>query len=390
MQFAAADSPSCCFAQEQTNGAAQYVKMTKGDELVLSTKSAPVLHIHAPSGAANISESLLRDATGKPAIVRIHVANVFCMPAIYDTVLSSIGRRPAKLPSTFYAFHEALLGNSYSPFAVVFEKAERMLELDSEAFTNFVCLHRIVAEKTISIVTVSQFPWDWFAQWTDGVAATAFPYAPCKVDFRQEAVAMLAPHYSCDIGQAVDLVHSICRPMLGSASQLAAMAARVLQRTKRAKSIVSGECTDILNLSDYSSCPRDLSIGETYTLFSAFIASFNPASYDVKLFGVESRKRKSRRRKEVELSVEDLNLSDLLPKPVSLTRLLAIFYFIVPDPVPPAIHVYRFIDSLLDRNLIAYANRSSKNKFKVNVERHEIDELASSHRFDLRLYLKPQ
>lgn len=317
------------------------------------------------------------------------MANVFCMPAIYDTVLSSIGCRPAKLASTFYAFYEALLVSGGSPFAVVFEKAERMLELDSEAFTSFVCLHRIVGEKTVSIVTVSQFPWDWFAQWTDGVAA-AIHDVPRGVDARQEAIDMLAPHYSCDVGQTVDLVHSICRPMFGNAGQLAAMAVRVLHRTRQAKAIVSGECTDILNLNDYSSCPRELSIGEAYMLFSAFIASFNPPSYDVKLFGAASRKRRHRRRKETEQSVEESNLSDPLPRPVSLTRLLAIFYFIVPDPVPPAIHVHRFIDNLLDRSLMVYANRSNKSKFKVNAERHEIDELASGHRFDLKLYLKPQ
>jgi len=75
-----------------------------------------------------------------------------------------------------------------------------------------------------------------------------------------------------------------------------------------------------------------LSLTSKYLLLSGFIASYNLPKYDLMIFGDNIKKRG---RKEGKKGSENEIVSVKSPKAFSSERLLAIFYFICQEAVPP-------------------------------------------------------
>jgi origin recognition complex subunit 5 len=148
-----------------------------------------------------------------------------------------------------------------------------------------------------------------------------------------------------------------------------------------------------MNLADYTGNMIDLPQHQAFLVIAAYIASFNPLSHDVKVFGSEGSRRKRRRRvlKDSKLkSTTNLNLKDALPRPVDMQRLLAIYHFVVPDPVPSFTRIAEMVNSLIARKYLIYANKNNKHKLKVNVTREQVESLTKNVNCKLSMYLKEQ
>lgn len=303
------------------------------------------------------------------------------MSSIYDAIRDHLELESPKPPTSFAQFYSTLLTKAPSPESVVtiiFEEAEGMIDLDEEAFACFCRLHLTIPY--IKLVIVSKLPWEWLAPYSMGMTP----------------ISIRLPGTSIDIASTDDqvtiLVEKMCRPMLGSVGDLRAMTGRVKRRTCSMKEIIS-TCGDVMNLADYCGNVIELPPNQAYLLIAAYIASFNPLSHDVKTFGSEGIRRKRRRRvfKESKLkSASDLNTKDALPKPFDVQRLLAIYYFIVADPVPSYTHLTAMLDDLMGRKYLIRANKNSKNKLKINVTREQVELLSKHVNCKLEMYLKSQ
>ena len=335
---------------------------------------APLIHLQASSSLDNYKIPC-------DSCLLLNVSDAFDMSSIYDAIHHLMGIELLKVPTSFAQFHSALLNRMASSdlmMTVIFEEAEKMLDLDEEAFACFCRLNLTIP--FIKIVIVSKLSWEWLASHSGGITP----------------ISLRLPRITVDgVGrgdQVTVLVEKMCKPMLRSPEDLQAITNKVKQRTTNLKEIVT-TCGDLMNLADYTGNTIELPQHQAFLVIAAYIASFNPLSHDVKIFGSEGCRRKRRRRvlKESKLkSTADLNLKDSLPKPIDIQRLLAIYHFIVPDPVPSFTRITEMLNHLITRKYLIYANKNTKNKFKVNLTREQVELLTKNVNCKLSMYLKDQ
>lgn len=335
---------------------------------------APLIHLQA-------SASLDKYKIPRDSCLLLNISDAFDMRSIYDAIHHHLGIELPKAPTSFAQFYSALLSKESSSdlmVTIIFEEAERMLDLDEAAFACFCRLSLTIPY--IKIVIVSKLSWDWLAPHSAGITPISLRLPKISIDG------------SGGGDQVAVLVEKMCRPMLRSPEDLHAMTKKVKQRTANLKEIVT-TCGDLMNLADYTGNAIELPQHQAFLVIAAYIASFNPLSHDVKVFGSEGSRRKRRRRvlKDSKLkSTADLNLKDALPRPMDVQRLLAIYHFIVPDPVPSFTRITEMLNSLITRRYLIYANKNNKNKLKVNVTREQVEFLSRNVNCKLSMYLKDQ
>ncbi|XP_064395541.1 origin recognition complex subunit 5-like [Halichondria panicea] len=140
----------------------------------------------------------------------------------------------------------------------------------------------------------------------------------------------------------------------------------------------SGSVTDYLELPYYSK----------YLLFSSFLASYNPARADRKFFS--KTKQPKTRKSHRPATKEKPNHQLLGPKPFPLDRLMAIFYSILEEDVPPAAHLYSQVASLVTLQLLAQISTGDpldSPKYKCLLTLDHIRLVARSVGFDIVQYL---
>lgn len=334
----------------------------------------PLIHLQA-------SSSLSKYNIPCDSHLLLNISDAFDMGCIYDAIHHHMGIELPKAPTSFVQFYSALSTkktSSDSMTTIIFEEVEKMIDLDEEAFACFCRLNMTIP--CVKIVIVSKLPWEWLAPYSAGITP----------------ISLRLPKISIDVAatedQATILVEKMCRPMLRSLEDLQAMTSKIERRTTNLKEIVT-TCGDLMNLADYKGNTIELPPHQAYLVIAAYIASFNPLSHDVKVFGTEGSRRKRRRRAlgESKLkSTTDLNLKDALPKPIDTQRLLAIYHFIVPDPVPSFTRITEMLNNLIAHKYLIYANKNNRNKLKVNVTREQVECLSKGVNCRLGMYLKDQ
>ena len=129
-----------------------------------------------------------------------------------------------------------------------------------------------------------------------------------------------------------------------------------------------------------------------YLLISAYLASYNPASTDVRVFakrataGKRRRKQRGPRKKTAAKVPQHL----LGPKAFPLDRLLAIFYSIIETRVEASSEVYTQIASLVTLRLLAQASNADNleaPKYKCLVALHDVQKVAATVQFELVKYV---
>ena len=148
---------------------------------------------------------------------------------------------------------------------------------------------------------------------------------------------------------------------------------------------------------------------EWFLLLASYLASHNPAKHDLVLFGSHGGKRKNRHYKRRQIGEASSStaiaaasgvLEPVLPKLHPLDRLLAIFYWIVPDPVPgPPSHVHSKLAGLVQRGLLQkFSTVKGKKKtvkdgstgaarYRCNLSPDQVSIVARLGNFDLAKYL---
>lgn len=141
---------------------------------------------------------------------------------------------------------------------------------------------------------------------------------------------------------------------------------------------------------------------EWFLLLASYMASHNPTKHDLVLFGGHGGKRKNRHYKRRQIgegststSTASGALEPVIPKLHPLDRLLAIFYWIVPDPVPgPLAHVHSKLAGLVQRGLLQKFSTSKGKKmrdgttrYRCNLSPDQVSVVARLGNFDLAKYL---
>lgn len=153
---------------------------------------------------------------------------------------------------------------------------------------------------------------------------------------------------------------------------------------KQISSIVNGETyREALQL-----LVSKLSVTERVILLASYIASHNPAKFDLRLFG--NTGKRARISKKIKQSKNTLKLNRIPPKTFPLDRMLAIFYFIVPSPVPKLKRVYDDITLLVNRGLlnrITVLSRLDVPKFKCTLPIDFVSPIGKAVNIDISKYL---
>lgn len=134
-----------------------------------------------------------------------------------------------------------------------------------------------------------------------------------------------------------------------------------------------------------------LSHTECFLLLSSYIASHKPQKYDLRVFGTIKRRRGPRRTlRSGKISKAVARDHRSPPKAFTFERLLAIFYFITPSPVPPITDVYQCTIILERRGLLARASAEGVldcPKFRCTLPIDTMALIATKVDFDLVKYL---
>ncbi|KAI9494954.1 origin recognition complex subunit 5 C-terminus-domain-containing protein [Zychaea mexicana] len=139
----------------------------------------------------------------------------------------------------------------------------------------------------------------------------------------------------------------------------------------------------------------DLPYYTKFLLLSSYLASYNPARYDVRYFSKmgETRARKKgggTRKGKADQGGGKMRPQLLGPKAFPVERMLAIFYSIIDDTLEDSIDVQTQITSLTTLRLLVRANNMDRldgAKFKCNVSFEFIRAVANSVRFEIDKYL---
>ncbi len=145
----------------------------------------------------------------------------------------------------------------------------------------------------------------------------------------------------------------------------------------------------------YQQTSNSLNLIEKYLLISGYIASFQTARDDLKVFwSTESSKKKSRKMfnpaKDPNNSKNVDKLTVKLPKLFDQTRLIAIFYHNIQqiDPLPSPQHLQLAIKSLCDRGLLKSSNSSVSKidslKYRINISQDFASKLAKGLDIELK------
>lgn len=130
-----------------------------------------------------------------------------------------------------------------------------------------------------------------------------------------------------------------------------------------------------------------------FLLAAAYIASYNPQSTDRRFFCKNAgRLRKSiKQMKKLKEKRPRTTAAQLLgPKAFPIDRLMAIFYSIVDERVPPSANILSQLSSLVSLKLIANAGTGDSidaKKFKVCVSLEFIQNISKTIHFDINHYL---
>ncbi|KAI7849589.1 origin recognition complex subunit 5-like protein [Circinella umbellata] len=139
----------------------------------------------------------------------------------------------------------------------------------------------------------------------------------------------------------------------------------------------------------------DLPYYTKFLLLASYLASYNPARYDVRYFSKvgEARTRKKgggTRKSKADQGGGKMRPQLLGPKAFPMERMLAIFYSIIDDSLEDSIDVQTQITSLTTLRLLVRANNMDRldgAKFKCNVSFEFIRAVAKSVRFEIDKYL---
>lgn len=128
-----------------------------------------------------------------------------------------------------------------------------------------------------------------------------------------------------------------------------------------------------------------------YLLIAAYLASYNPAKEDRRLFAKDHvKKRKTLAKIRAKEKVTELLNTQLGPKQFTFDRLLAIFFSILDDKVGLCANLMSQISSLVQMQLLTTIGDGVNldgHKFKCNVDFEYIQGISKSVGFNIRKYL---
>jgi hypothetical protein len=181
---------------------------------------APLIHLQASSSLDNYKIPC-------DSCLLLNISDAFDMGSIYDAIHHHLEIELPKAPTSFAQFYSPLLNKLVSldlMTTVIFEDAEKMLDLDEEAFACFCRLNLTIPY--LKIVIVSRLPWEWLAPHSAGITPISLRLPKISID--------------CTGGgdRVVALVEKMCKPMLRSPEDLQAITDKVKQRTTNLKEIV--------------------------------------------------------------------------------------------------------------------------------------------------------
>lgn len=128
-----------------------------------------------------------------------------------------------------------------------------------------------------------------------------------------------------------------------------------------------------------------------YLLIAAYLASYNPAKEDKRLFTKNhGKKRKTLTQMKMKNKVTELLNTQLGPKPFTFDRLLAIFFSILEDKVGLCSNVMSQLSSLVQMQLLTTVGDGINldgQKFKCNVDLEHMQIICKTVGFNIRKYL---
>lgn len=134
----------------------------------------------------------------------------------------------------------------------------------------------------------------------------------------------------------------------------------------------------------------ELPVYTKFILIAAYIASYNPAITDRRFFSKNSGKLNKRKLDFAKNKQERINCHLLGPKYFPLDRLMAIFYSIVEDKIPPSSNTFLQITSLVSLGLLSQSSSSDlleSPKYKCLVSLEFIQSISKSVDFEVLRYL---
>jgi len=130
-----------------------------------------------------------------------------------------------------------------------------------------------------------------------------------------------------------------------------------------------------------------------FLIIAAYLASYNPAKYDRRLFVKAKEGRKNKGRGLKSLKKQKLhNAARLMgPKVFPIDRLMAIFYSIVEERVTPSLNIFVQITTLISLKLLTHTGSSAMfqgvPKYRCNASYDLVKSLSRTVNFELGRYL---
>lgn len=363
--------------------------------------SAKLIHVQSPTGRIPIR--LLPEA--------VFVDVYFC-GARLATILLVIHQKICKVESAkkfegFGEFLEAMKGFTGDKVVIVLNQVDL---LSAESLELVTLIPQYIS--CVKLVTCSQFGWAWLMRFNDEITADLQIRYPATPTEKQVKEALNRPKSSNEYTRLTDLLYTLMRPRLSSATEFTVAFEKILAKHNTGHNeedtlingLLNGKFADILSCQDHLlTHTRDFPQDDTpvpkmraWVLMACALASFNPAPYDLKLFGDGALMQDSSRapRKHTSQASGDSYVynEDPVPHPFPLVRLSAILLMILPAecPAPTSIHIARHLGTLAAEGLLMQpaSIHADRSRYRLNVPVEHLQRVAWELGFSLNTYLK--
>lgn len=374
-------------------------------------------------GKSIITVSILEKLCIKHAIVNL--IECYTSKILFESILTKLGIVGIKCDNMM-DFIENLKGNLGSRCVLVIDKAEKFRSMDFNLFPAFLRLRELTG-LSIGVIFISEIIIQKFYSKTNIVQPIQinFPqynkedlleimcldynYASSSIKKNNPEIQLDFDFYRNYLNVFLSVFYRNCRDL----SEL-----RYIARTNflnYCKPIIKKENTSqdsmvlwrkispILkqalqglylrisneNIKDNLAQSLELPFYAKYLLIAAYLASYNPAKDDKRMFmKYHGKKKKSMRDVGKKSKVSEQLSTQLGPKPFSLDRLLAIFYAILEDKVGFNNNVLVQVSSLVELQLMSSISNSLDGaKYKCNVNFDFIQSVSKMVGFNIRKYL---
>merc|ERR1712071_223758 len=345
----------------------------------------------------------------------IHSIECLTPRFFYESTLEQLGSEEKCDNPNDFARYLKLVDNG-SPVCIVVDKAERMRDLNGGTMIPMLFKLQEFTGINITIVLISEIPYEKFRHGCGSLE-------PIHIFFPQYTKDEMLDLLKRDCGQDDDkslytmylsmilgVFRFACRDLcelryIASQNFSSFMEPIISNQIEKNQPVklwrhLEPKLRQSLNQvylrgsdSDNITLKTELPFFSKFLIIAAYLASYNPAKYDRRLFVKAKEGRKNKGRGLKSLKKQKLhNAARLMgPKVFPIDRLMAIFYSIVEERVTPSLNIFVQITTLISLKLLTHTGSSAMfqgvPKYRCNASYDLVKSLSRTVNFELGRYL---